>query len=264
MNKLNNVLILILLSLISEFTLSQSCLPEGIRFYSQESIDNFQSDYPGCTEIEGDVRIDDSYFNIHNLNGLSVITSIGGDLIIGNADEDGNTQLTNLDGLQNLASIGGSLTIARNKSLVSVTGLNNLSAASISDLNISFNTSLSACQAQFLCDYLSSPNGVVDIHDNAEGCNTPPEVASECGISLPCLPFGNYYFTKQADIDNFPSDYSGCTKLGGSTLITGDNITNLDGLINAASTGRNLEIRYADSLNNIDGLMTLIPSEGPC
>lgn len=257
MFQVTKCLILGLLILMCELTYSQSCLPEGIRFLSQESIDNFQSNYPGCTEIEGNVRIDDSHFNIHNLNGLSVITSIGGDLVIGNADEAGNTQLTNLDGLQNLASIGGSLTIARNKTLVSITGLNNLSASSISNLNISFNTSLSSCQAQFLCDYLSSPNGVVDIHDNATGCNTPPEVANACGISLPCLPFGNYYFTRQTEIDNFQSDYSNCSRLGGNTLITGDNISNLNGLINVASTGGNLEIKYADSLNNIDGLTNL-------
>ena len=32
---------------------SQGCLPEGITFTTQEQIDNFQINYPGCTEIEG-------------------------------------------------------------------------------------------------------------------------------------------------------------------------------------------------------------------
>ena len=31
----------------------QGCLPEGIAFTTQEQIDNFQTDYPGCTEIFG-------------------------------------------------------------------------------------------------------------------------------------------------------------------------------------------------------------------
>ncbi|MCU0371231.1 MAG: hypothetical protein MUC31_07440, partial [Bacteroidales bacterium] len=64
--------------LISFSGLSQSCLPEGIYFESQTQIDNFQVDYPGCTEIEGDVIIFSPYDEISNLNGLSVLTSIGG------------------------------------------------------------------------------------------------------------------------------------------------------------------------------------------
>ena len=36
---------------------SQSCLPDGITFSTQQQIDNFQIDYPGCSEIEGSVII---------------------------------------------------------------------------------------------------------------------------------------------------------------------------------------------------------------
>jgi hypothetical protein len=49
-----------------------TCLPEGINFTTQAQIDNFQTNYPGCTEIEGDVLILGS--NITNLTGLSVLT----------------------------------------------------------------------------------------------------------------------------------------------------------------------------------------------
>lgn len=55
---------------------SQPCLPEGITFTTQEQIDNFQSNYPGCTDIMGTVLIEGN--NITNLDGLSVITSVGG------------------------------------------------------------------------------------------------------------------------------------------------------------------------------------------
>jgi len=54
---------------------SQPCLPEGITFSTQEQIDNFQTNYPNCTEIEGGVMITGN--DITNLDGLSVITSIG-------------------------------------------------------------------------------------------------------------------------------------------------------------------------------------------
>ena len=52
------------------------CLPEGITFSTQEEIDNFQINYPYCTEIEGDVIIEGD--EITNLDGLSVLNSISG------------------------------------------------------------------------------------------------------------------------------------------------------------------------------------------
>jgi len=56
--------------------ISQPCLPEGIEFNTQEQIDNFQTNYPGCTEIMGTVLIEGN--NITNLDGLNGITAIGG------------------------------------------------------------------------------------------------------------------------------------------------------------------------------------------
>jgi len=32
---------------------TQSCLPDGIEFNSQADINNFPTNYPGCTVIEG-------------------------------------------------------------------------------------------------------------------------------------------------------------------------------------------------------------------
>ena len=61
---------------IIQFTaISQSCLPEGIIFTTQEQIDRFQTNYPNCTEIEGGVVI--SGDDITNLKGLCVLTKIG-------------------------------------------------------------------------------------------------------------------------------------------------------------------------------------------
>ena len=58
-------------------TTAQSCLPEGIVFTNQSQIDQFQINYPNCTEIEGDVVI--GFWlgtNITNLNGLSILTTL--------------------------------------------------------------------------------------------------------------------------------------------------------------------------------------------
>jgi len=81
---------------------SQSCLPEGITFSTQAQIDNFHTNYPNCTQIEGSAVIWSSGTGINNLLGLNGLTSIGGNLIINN-----NNFLTNLSGLNSLTSIGG-------------------------------------------------------------------------------------------------------------------------------------------------------------
>lgn len=68
-----------ILFLLFSYTLeAQSCLPEGITFSTQAHIDSFQTLYPNCTEIEGDVLIEGD--DITNLDSLNVITSVGGNL----------------------------------------------------------------------------------------------------------------------------------------------------------------------------------------
>jgi len=102
------------------FSIAQGCLPEGITFSSQSQIDNFQTNYPGCTEIEGSVTIQQNA-QVTNLDGLNVITSIGGDFITR------NSMLGDITGLSNLITIGGALEIAGNaENLTSLSGLENL------------------------------------------------------------------------------------------------------------------------------------------
>ena len=118
--------VLIILAVLIQSTVSaQSCLPEGITFSTQAEIDNFQTNYPNCTEIERDVKIDADA--IRNLNGLSVLTSIGGRLQI-RQDHPGNTGLSSLTGLENLTTVGGELEIWDNPHLKNLTGLDNLNA----------------------------------------------------------------------------------------------------------------------------------------
>ena len=262
--------IIILILIFCQITASsQSCLPDTTWFSTQIQIDNFQTNYPGCTEIEGDLLIRGN--DITNLIGLSVITSIGvnlwisdnslltsltgldnvtsigRNLWIGNnnaltsltgldnlssiehtlyiKDNDALTSLTGLDnvtsiggnlwigsndaltslaGLDNVTSIGTYLEILNNSALVSLsalinvtsigldleiynndvltslTGLDNIDAASIANLQIYWNSSLSTCEVQSVCDYLASPGGTISIFENAPGCNSQVEVEEAC------------------------------------------------------------------------------------
>lgn len=105
------------------FVDAQSCLPGGITFTSQAEIDAFPQNYPGCTEIGGNLIVDELMNgDILNVDSLAQLNFIDGGLIIRN-----NTGITNIDGLSNITSITGSLQVESNSSLLHLHGLSSLS-----------------------------------------------------------------------------------------------------------------------------------------
>ena len=77
--KKNLALFLLFIFAIASTIRAQEGLPEGIIFSTQEQIDNFPRDYPGCSKILGDVRIDESMpGTLTNLDGLSQVTTMKG------------------------------------------------------------------------------------------------------------------------------------------------------------------------------------------
>jgi hypothetical protein len=112
-----------------------------------------------------------------SLKGLENVTSISGNLWLFK-----NSALASLTGLGNVTTIGGDLWLEKNSALASLTGLENIDAGTISDLSIYYNDSLSNCEVESICDYLLSPNGTIDIHDNATGCNSQAEVEAACAM----------------------------------------------------------------------------------
>ena len=113
-----------LIPILFIFSLSihaQPCLPSGATFTAQSQIDNFTSANPNCTQIGGNVTIQGA--NITNLNNLSAIESIGGDLYI-----TSNDVLVNLNGLNNLAWVGGAMRVQNNPLLANIDGLESLAA----------------------------------------------------------------------------------------------------------------------------------------
>ncbi|MGE4590027.1 MAG: T9SS type A sorting domain-containing protein [Acidaminococcaceae bacterium] len=226
-----------------------SCLPGGIVFRTQTQIDEFHTNYPECTNIEGDVTI--WGFDIANLNGLNMLTSIGGNFRVFAC-----YTLTSLNGLDSLTSIEGNLEIIANNSLTSLSGIENLEAASIDQLTIINNSSLSSCEAQWLCEYLSSPNSEFELSNNASGCNSIIEVAAGCG-GMPCLTDDDYVFNTQSEIDLFEAAFPNCTDLEGNVTINGIDITNLAGLGMITSIAGNLTIHGCEGLTSLTGLDNL-------
>jgi len=211
------------------FIMPHPCLPEGITFTTQEEIDNFQTNYPYCTEIEGDVEIDGG--NITNLNGLNALSNINGDLLIGRVNQPfgGNDNLTNLVGLGTLNSIGGDLWISSNEALTSLTGLENLTSIG-GHLIVIWNDKLINLTG---LENLSSIEGDVYI-----------------GV-IPMFPSpgcGNNSLTSLAGLENLIS-------IGGSLgIYRNDTLTSLSGLVNLTSIGDELEIRGNNALTSLTGL----------
>ncbi|MFK8005992.1 MAG: T9SS type A sorting domain-containing protein [Saprospiraceae bacterium] len=139
MKKLNTLFVF--LSLFSNISFAQTCLPNGIIFTTQSELDAFPNLYPNCTEITGNVKIKGT---VNNLDSLIQITTIGGDLEIDSSEVEALTGLDNLisvgsdmsitdnsdlvflNGLEGLISISGSFAIEKNPRLSSLNGLNNL------------------------------------------------------------------------------------------------------------------------------------------
>ena len=64
--------------------------------------------------------------------------------------------------------------------MAEISGLENITAQSIQDLEIIYNGALAECSIQSICDYLANPGGSVTIEENAPECNSPEEVEAAC------------------------------------------------------------------------------------
>jgi uncharacterized protein (TIGR02145 family) len=246
------------------------CLSQGITFSAQAQIDSFQADYPGCTKILGDVKIHgSSWFDITNLNGLSVLTSLGGGMEIssnhalpgltgldnltsvgGDISMTDNTGLVSLEALKNLTSITGDLKITQN-SMTNLEGLNNVTSIS-GDLILKDNIILTSLTG---LDHLTSINGGLYIGWNYElvsltGLDSLSTIGSYLVIE------GNPNLTALAGLDNL-------TSIGDSAVIYWDDgLTTLSGLGKLASIGGGLRIDSNYDLDSIDGPVNLLSVGG--
>jgi hypothetical protein len=169
-----------------------------------------------------------------------------------------NTSLTSLKGLESVTDVRGGIDIALNPVLASITGIENIVKDSLTAIWIHNNPFLVTCNLPNLCNYLKNPGGSVSIYNNATGCNNPVEMAKECGIAVPCLPKGNYFFLSQSDINNFRTNYPDCKDLGGQIYIRGNDIVSLNGLNRVRSINGDLNIDSCTLLGNLKGLDSLI------
>src|SRR5690606_6563291 len=147
--------------------------------------------------------------NLTNFDGLSNLTSVGGNLFIYS-----NSSLTNLDGLSNLTSVGGYLDIGSNSSLTNISGLENINPSTFNYLRIIDNPNLSVCNLENFCTYLAG-SGPRIISGNAGDC------ISEAAVTAACIP---------------PCDTP--------TNLTATNITSVSATLGWTSDGNNFDIEW--------------------
>jgi hypothetical protein len=243
---MNKLFILLVGVVAINGAMAQSCLPEGIEFTTQEQIDNFQTNYPGCTEIEGSVKIGDAEgTNITNLNGLSVITSLGYNLQI-----LWNDYLTSLSGLENITSIGGKLDIYDNDALTHISALESLISIG-GNCIIESNAALTGLSG--LGNLLSVGGDLSIVGNGALTSLSGLENITSLGGNLNII--SNYAITSLAGLENF-------TSLNGLVISFNTVLSSLAGLENLAIVGGHLYITGNNSLTNLAGLENLTSISG--
>lgn len=237
---------LLLISIFSFPIFSQSCLPNGITFSNQQSIDNFPVNYPGCTTIEGNVFMHGA---INNLDGLSQITNIQGRLTI--AD---NPNLVSLGGLHNLTHIGSDLQLQGNGT-VDFSGLENLTSIGG---NLIIYTHLHLINLSGL-DNLTSIGKSIDIELNTQLTSLSGlENIGNFGQNLTLL--DNNKLSDLSALSQITSIF-GYIKIGRNPKLNNfaglDNLTSVDGYLSIFENNLLSNLSALDHLTNINGYLFL-------
>lgn len=136
---------IIFLYLIFSFgLLNAQCPNTPIVLENQADVNSFITNYPGCTQLNNNLRIQPTNPNfLTDLSPLNVITFIDGDLLIE------GTGVTSLAGFENLTTIAsdGELKIQENPNLQNIAALSSLSYTASGIINIGNNPNLSSISA---------------------------------------------------------------------------------------------------------------------
>jgi Secretion system C-terminal sorting domain/Receptor L domain len=238
---------LLFLSLLtsSAHVFAQSCLPNGIVLSRQGQIDSFAINYPGCTVIQGDLCIglctgQYQYSQFTNLNGLSQITEVQGDLNI-----SWNPRLAGLSGLDNLTSVGGSVRIGYNDSLPGFTALANL---------VSISGDFDPSNLPMINNF-AGLNNLLSIGGDFTVTNVD-KLASFSGLDSLSYIRGDciIYCWWSFDLKNL-SGLDNLSSIGGDLFIDrSPRLSSLTGLEGLTTVGGNLRIENQDTLGHLSGL----------
>ena len=225
----------------TNFSLSpcvSDCPTGDVFLMSQEDVNNFVSNYPNCTTIDGSLHIGQFQdplvaTDINNISGLSNITQINGSLEIVD-----NPFLNSIEGLHNVTSVNGGVTIYVNPLLTDLQGLSSLTSIAYS-LNISTNALL----PNFVgLDNLTSIGNYLSVQYNQnlhsfEGLNSLRTIVNDL-----------YIYDNPNLIDISALNYVSSSLKYDLSIKNNDALTSLLGLQNITSIDRAITIQDNNSL----------------
>lgn len=246
---------------------SHKCLPiipNGTTyFYTQEHIDNFPLNFPGCTEIEGDLNIGFFPGDITNLDGFSQLRSVGGSVHLSGCDG-----LNDLHGLHNLRSVGQSVGLSGLPGINDLNGLNSLHSVDslLSIQGCASLKSLHGLDSLTLVRYLA-----INYNDSLTDLTALSRIPHQlAGLELGGASLNNLDGLQHIDsigvgglilTNSGLSDVSGLSQIRHIAGVFGlsDNpaLTTLAGLSNLTVIGSHLGIERNEALTSLAGLSAL-------
>ena len=263
------------------FVAISQCPTTNIEMFSQEEIDNFSTNYPNCTTLTHELKIDGEFNTINNLNGLSEIINAQDIFII-------ETEITSLNGLHNIESISslalwfnmgiqnlnglsslvglGSLEVWINNSITSLEGLDSIQ--SINNVNLFSNTSLSdISQLNFLTSIgnlsisgngLTNLNGLQNINDIEGDLIISNEQLHDFEelIDLQSIG-GSLRLMENPEIENV-SAFSNLESVDELYIVDNQNLINFSGFENLTTVTGTLRIGFNPGITNLSFVKNII------
>lgn len=234
--KLLTIGFLAITTLLFNTSLFAACPVGNVTLSTQNQVNNFAVTYAGCTTLPSGVKLKIKGANITNLNGLSVLTQIDGNLEI-----EWCPALVDVTGLWGITTVNGVLQFEECHALTNLNGLQNLS--SCHDLDI---RGMDALTDISQLSGLTSLSGELRIKD----CDALTTLA---GLDNITSIGGDFRIDENANLTDLTA-LSNLTSIGGDAGIVGNkNLTNLDGLDNITFVGRDLDIKDNPALTDCIG-----------
>lgn len=236
------------------------CSQTTYSFNTQEEVDNFPSLQPACTEINGNLIIQNTELN--NLDSLIQITKVANRISI-----RGNDFLDNLDGLGNVLHCND-LEITNNSNLIDVSNISNIQELngvfilvnnpriqtfiglnllnSINKILVSDNDSMF---------YFNGFNEVININDFIIIKNNPKLSSLEICESTKTI--GNFFIENNSRLVQFAS-LDSLIMLDTLRLVNNDQLTLLPNLDSLKNISGQLVISDNDTLKTINSLTNIL------
>lgn len=254
---------------------------QNVNLYSQDDVNNFSANYPDVHSFSSIIISGD---DIINLNGLSQVTEVTGDLYIYSPTD--NHPLIDMSGLNNITIINGRLSLVDLKNM----NANNLfpNLLRIGSGNIGDGLSISGLTPETISGFniLANVSGDIAIQNtsdlvNLNGFDSLTKVKSIALNSQASIYFidnsvlssingfnnlneiaSDYYFVNNPQLISLPNTPN-LTVIGKAiTLWEDDAIINFNGLNSLTTLGGNINVKDNNNLSSFFGLNNLTITNG--